>query len=154
MRRVGLIIAFASISACSKEQLHEVHLRSVLDEASKNELRPTAKLRERALLVSGVIERTGIKKQNEAKQTGTLAPFGYWETETYRVRAQYPYAILAPKEGGAGRALCFFEAEDLDSVVELKVGELVTFRAKLQEFLKNNGQEVMVLACSMMRRSN
>jgi hypothetical protein len=145
---IALILGF-SLSACSKP-LQEVHLRSVLDEASENELGPTARLLRQELLIRGIVEQTGLKKQSEQRHSSVVGLFGQIHTETLRTRSQYPYVIIAPEEGGEGRALCFFEMNDVDSIVRLKLGDRVRFKAKLQEFLRRNDQEVMVLACSVV----
>jgi len=150
MRRLavcsGLLFALAS---CAPKPIN-VDLRSVLDEAADNDLGPTSKLRAQKLLVGGIVERTGLKKQTELEGSG-FAYGGAVTIETERVKRHYPYVVLIPWDKKQGRAMCFFELFEADDIAQLAVGDKVTFEGELQEFTKSNGQEVMVLHCKANR---
>jgi len=148
MRVASTMLGLAlSLCACA-ERAQEVNLRTVLDEAQKNELGPTTQLRSEKIAISGVVERTGLKKQKEWSHTAVQG-LGTLSFDSERVQRHYPYVVVAPEDQKPGRALCFFEMADADEIVKLVLGETVRFEGELQEFLKQDGQEVMVMQCKI-----
>jgi hypothetical protein len=152
--RVLPVVLAVSLPGCAGK-LPEIRLASTLAQASDNELAVTSELRVGSFFVTGIVEKTGLKNQREAEAKGSADGFGNWSTHARVARGQYPYAILAPEDAineKAGRALCFFEIDDVEAVSRLEVGKLLRVKARLQEFIHKGDQEVMVLACAILEK--
>jgi len=146
--RIAFSVSLLLLGCVDKPE--ELHLRSVLDEAQTNELGPTSRLRTHKIAISGIVERTGLRKQKEWSHSAASG-FGTWTVESERIQRHYPYVVVAPEDRKPGRALCFFEMSDADDIAKLTIGDKIRFEGDLQEFLKKDGQEVMVMQCRVGR---
>jgi len=147
---VGLVVC---LSACAHPH-STVNLRSVLDEATTNELGPTARLSKGCFAVEGIVESTGLKNQSEvsAEGSGTSifgnSTWGY-SAKTSRIVDQFPSAVIAPPDGKPGRLMCFFEMKEIEEVAALKATNQVTVYIQFERFVRQQDHEVLVADCTL-----
>jgi hypothetical protein len=148
---MGLVLACLA-PGCAAQKGVPINLRTVLDEATENEIGPTARLMDKVLIISGVVVRTGMKDEHSREGTAyqTLVP-GVTKVESGEVTTQVPYAIIEPGDGKPGRCMCFFEIDDIDLVAKMKPKSRAFVYAKLQRFVKRPPHEVLAANCEFPR---
>ncbi len=133
----------------------QINLRTVLDEAQSNELRPTAELHGRQLLISGEVESTGVKHQGRTDihmDGATLfwnGGMAFSTAHTNQASEVIPYAVLSPGDGEKGRCVCFFYEHELQAVAALEQGAHVVVHATLERFAKQGEQELLIADCTL-----
>jgi hypothetical protein len=142
----GLVLA---VSGCATKPI-AVDLRSVLDEASQNELGPTARLSDKDLTIEGIVVRTGMKTEWSREGSIRSLGFGVATGESHNVATQVAFAVIEPGDGNPGRCMCFFESVWLEELATYKPKSKIRVRARLQRFLRQDAHEVLAADCEFM----
>ncbi len=141
------------VSACASPPPTTIHLRSVLDEAEKNELGPTARLADDVFTIHGVLESSGLKNQDVIVAEGLIAEGPGRTASTAAISRKgiekYPFAVIDPGDGRPGRCLCFFSMEEALPILKLEVGAPIVVYARLQRFVRQGDHEVLVADCTL-----
>ena len=108
----------------------DVNLRSVLNEGAANEVAVLDEYEREELRLSGIVVRTGVKKQKRIVAAVHHADGISAQT----AQLQTAFVLLAPEDEGRGRAVCFFGRDERSAVAPLARGHRVRVVGRFQEF--------------------
>ncbi len=139
----SLVLAMAG---CAKKPI-AIDLRSVLDEASQDEIGPTVRLSDKDITIEGIVVRTGMKTEWSREHSAHAIGFGVVTGESHNVATQVAFAVIEPGDGKPGRCMCFFDSVWLEELVKYKPKSKIRVLAKLQRFVHQDEHEVLAADC-------